>query len=109
MAFCTTCGAQVQGPFCGSCGAPAPGSAAQPPGAPGAPPVTPAAPSVAPAGPVSTPPAVGSAAATKTSPIIWILGGGFGLLLLGAIVGSMAMYYIAHQAKDPAPTMAEDT
>ena len=52
--------------------------------------------------PPAPPPAVGPATATKTSPIIWILGGCFGLLVLGAIVGGMAMYYIAHKAKDAA-------
>jgi len=51
---------------------------------------------------------VGPAAATKTSPIIWILGGCFGLLVLGAIVGGMAMYYIAHKAKDAARMMEKN-
>jgi hypothetical protein len=55
-----------------------------------------------PSAPMAAPPAVGPATAAKTSPLIWILGGCFGLLVLGAIVGSMAMYYIAHKAKDAA-------
>jgi hypothetical protein len=64
--------------------------------------MTPAAPPVMPAGTVAPPPAVGPATATKASPLVWILGGCFGLLVLGAIVGGLAMYYIAHKAKDAA-------
>jgi hypothetical protein len=54
------------------------------------------------------PPAVGPATATKTSPIIWILGGCFGLLVLGGILGSMVLYYIGHKAKDAARMMEKN-
>jgi hypothetical protein len=45
------------------------------------------------------PPPVGPATAKKTSPIVWILGGCFGLVVLGAVVGGLIMYYVAHKAK----------
>jgi len=100
MAFCTKCGAQVQGPFCGSCGAPAPGGGVQPPAA-GAPPVTPPAPAAA-------GPPVGPATATKTSPIIWILGGCFGLLVIGGLATTLVLYYIGHKAKQVAHMMEKN-
>src|SRR5712692_8361139 len=107
MAFCTNCGAQVQGPFCGKCGAPAPKAGVSAPGAPAsvAPPgaaVPPPPVAAAPPPPAAATPAVGPAAAAKTSPLVWILGGCFGLLVLGAIVGGMSMYYIAHKARQAA-------
>jgi len=100
MAFCTKCGAQVQGPFCGSCGAPAPAGGVQPPATSAVPPLTPPAP--------AAPPPVGPATATKTSPLVWILGGCFGLLVLGAIGGGLTMYYIAHKARQAAHMMEKN-
>jgi hypothetical protein len=100
MAFCTKCGAQVQGPFCGSCGTPAPaGSAPQPgagpqPGGAAPPPVTPSVPAFVP--PVS------AAAPQKTSAVVWILGGCGGLVVLAALVGGITMYYVAHKVKQAA-------
>src|SRR5947207_2968860 len=106
MAFCTNCGAQVQGPFCGSCGTPAatssapqPGPAPQPgaapqPGSIAPPPIPPS---------VSAPvPPVSAAAPQKTSAVVWIIGGCGGLVVLAALVGGMAMYFIAHKAKQAA-------
>jgi hypothetical protein len=84
MAFCTKCGAQVQGPFCGSCGAAA-GAAA-----PGA--------AASPVPPPVAPPAVSTAAATKTSPLVWVLAGCGGLIVLAAIVAGLALHFIAHKA-----------
>src|SRR5882672_7778779 len=97
MAFCTKCGAQVQGPFCGSCGTPAPAggapqpSAGPPPGGPAPPPFTPPMP-----GPVAP---VSASAPQKTSAVVWILGGCGGLVVLAALVGGIAMYYVAHKAQ----------
>lgn len=99
MAFCTNCGAEVKGPFCGSCGAAAPAGAAASGGA-----STPAAPqqpafsSSAPPAPTA-PPASAPAAAAKTSPLVWILGGCGGLIVLVALIGGAALYYIGHKAK----------
>src|SRR2546427_10331983 len=84
MAFCTNCGAEVSGPFCGKCGAPAPGA-------------MPAQGSTAPAGgvpagggtpppPYSAPPTTPAAAAAKNSPLIWILAGCGGLIVLWMIL-----------------------
>lgn len=87
MAFCTKCGAQVQGPFCGSCGAAASASGAPAQGVPASPVAPPAAPS-----------SVSTAAATKTSPLIWVLAGCGGLIVLAAIVGGLALHFIAHKA-----------
>src|SRR5439155_24838641 len=106
MAFCTKCGAQVQGPFCGSCGTPAatssapqPGPAPQPgaapqPGSTAPPPIPPS---------VSAPvPPVGAAAPQKTSAVVWIIGGCGGLVVLAALVGGITMYYVAHKVKQAA-------
>ena len=101
MAFCTSCGAQVQGPFCGSCGATAgsanvpskPGTGPQAGGA-AASPVTP--PASAPVPPVS------ASAPQKTSAVVWILGGCGALVVLAALVAGAGMYFIAHKAKQGA-------
>jgi predicted lipid-binding transport protein (Tim44 family) len=61
-----------------------------------------ASPPAAPPAAAAPPPAAAPATAAKTSPIIWILGGCFGLLVLGAIAGGMVLYYIGHKAKDAA-------
>ena len=98
MAFCTKCGATVQGPFCGNCGAPA-GSAAG--GAPAAAP-GPAAPppSAAPPAPAAAPAAPATVA--KTSPVVWIVAGCGGLIVLMALAGGLAFYYLAHKARQVA-------
>ena len=84
MAFCTKCGAQVQGTFCGSCGTPASATAQGAPSTPVAPPA---------AGPLPS-----TAAATKTSPLIWVLAGCGGLLVLAAIVASLALHFFVNKA-----------
>jgi hypothetical protein len=100
MAFCTKCGAQVQGPFCGSCGTPAPAGSAPQPGA-GPQPGGAAPPPVTPSVPASVPP-VSAAAPQKTSAVVWILGGCGGLVVLAALVGGITMYYVAHKVKQAA-------
>jgi hypothetical protein len=40
--------------------------------------------------------------ARKTSPLIWVLAGCGGLIVLAMIVGGLAMYYIAHKASQVA-------
>lgn len=78
MAFCTNCGAEVQGQFCTKCGRQM-GAAAQPSpppqmpvpsGTPGAQPYAPGAP---------TP-------AKKRGPLFWVLLGCLGLLVIGALL-----------------------
>ena len=68
MAFCTTCGATVQGAFCQQCGTPSSAAA------------TPAAASQPQAAPVAPAPVKG-----KISPIVWILLAVVGVFVLGMI------------------------
>lgn len=108
MAFCTTCGAKVNGAFCTQCGTPISAAGQQPP-APAPPPVQApppiqAAPPVQPppyqAQPVAPPPSA-VPAQRKTSPIVWILVIILGLFVVGAIgVGGAIMYGVhkIHQA-----------
>jgi len=108
MAFCTKCGAQVQGPFCGTCGTPAAaGSASQPGPGPQQPGPGPQLGSAAPppVPPPSAPayvPQVSAAAPQKTSAVVWIIGGCGGLVVLAALVGGITMYYVAHKVKQAA-------
>src|ERR1019366_7482439 len=95
MAFCTSCGATVQGAFCQQCGTPS-SAAAAPSAAPHF-----AAPQAAPA-PVA-PPAKG-----KVSPIVWILLAVVGLFVLGIIGLVGAGLFVAHTvARNPGLVMAK--
>src|SRR5215471_15733122 len=94
MAFCTNCGAQVQGPFCGNCGTQAKTSAPGPTGSGTTPgPFAPVPPTATPAAPPASPTAPTTAA--KTSPLIWVLAGCGGLVVLAALVFG----FIAFKAK----------
>src|SRR5713101_9773084 len=111
MAFCTKCGAQVQGPFCGTCGTPAAAGSASQPGAgpipgPGPQPGGTAPPVVPPPAPAYVP-QVSAAAPQKTSAVVWILGGCGGLVVLAALVGGITMYYVAHKVKQAAHNPAQ--
>jgi hypothetical protein len=70
MAFCTTCGATVQGAFCQQCGTPSSAAAAAPA----------AVPQPQAAAPVAPAPVKG-----KVSPIVWILLAVVGVFVLGII------------------------
>jgi hypothetical protein len=85
MAFCTNCGATVQGAFCQQCGTPssAAASAAPPQGTPAAPPA----------------PVV-----KRTSPIVWILAAVAGIFVL-CILGLVAAGLFV--AKNPGLVMAK--
>lgn len=92
MAFCTSCGAPVEGRFCVKCGAPA-GAAA------------PAAPPRA-AAPAPMPAAAPGAAKKKISPIVWILVGILGLIVLVVVGVVGAGAYLAYKVKqNPALAM----
>lgn len=105
MAFCTSCGATVNGTFCSNCGTPAAGSAA-------------AAPTGAATAPAAAPiAAMPPAAPRKTSPIVWVLvalGAVFVLFIVGAIGVSALLVHKARQAgfstelmrKNPAAAVA---
>ncbi|HEV3331849.1 MAG TPA: zinc ribbon domain-containing protein [Bryobacteraceae bacterium] len=85
MAFCTNCGASVEGAFCKNCGTPAAsaGAGARAGAAAAAPPPVSAVPPSAPLPPLVQ---------RKTSPIVWILVIVLGLFVLGAI-GTLATGY----------------
>jgi hypothetical protein len=101
MAFCTTCGASVNGAFCTQCGTPlsVAGQAAgagnpppQPPPMQAAPP--PAAPPYSAAAPLPPP-----MAARKTSPLVWILVIVFGLFVLGGIAVVGTGLFVVHKVR----------
>jgi len=86
MAFCTSCGATVQGAFCQQCGTPSSAAAAQ----------------AAPAPPQAGPPAV--ALKRKTSVVVWILlavAGVFVLCIAGLIAAGL------YVARNPGVAMAK--
>ncbi len=98
MAFCTKCGAAISGDFCTSCGARV-GTPPQPDR-----PIPP---------PVYQPPArpVQSAgqpvpAKKKISPVLWIVGGCFGLLVIAAVIAVFTGFFVANKVRqaglDPA-------
>ena len=85
MAFCTSCGATVQGAFCQQCGTPLSAAAAQG------------------AVPQAVPP-VAAPVKRKTSPIVWILlavAGVFVLCIVGLIVAGL------YVARNPGTVMAK--
>lgn len=88
MAFCTNCGASMEGRFCTSCGAVS--DAATHEG------VQSAAP---PAAPQSGPP-VGSPAAKKSNVLVWVLAGCGGLILITILVGLAVSYFVARKASE---------
>jgi hypothetical protein len=94
MAFCTSCGATVQGAFCQQCGTPLSAAAAQA-----------AAPHAAPpqAVPVAPPPVKG-----KVSPVVWILLAVAGIFVLGIIglVGT-GLFVARTVARNPGLVMAK--
>ena len=95
MAFCTNCGATINGAFCTQCGRPA-GSAAPP--SPAAAPVPPAAAYQPP--PMAQPPfAPAVAAQRKTSPIVWVLVIVLGLFVLGGLTIAGLGFFVVHKVK----------
>jgi len=89
MAFCTNCGAAVNGAFCVQCGTPAKAAGGQPG-------VSPAA--SAPAGPATPQPVPGAVVPRKTSPVVWILVGVLGLFVLGGVAVVGTLRYFVHRA-----------
>lgn len=91
MAFCTKCGAQVNGAFCSQCGTAAPGSPA-------------AAPMSA---PMPAPMPMPAAAPRRTSPVVWILLGIFGIIVLGVVgVVATGAYFFHRVGSNPAAALA---
>lgn len=81
MAFCTNCGASMEGRFCTSCGATS--DAATPGGVqqPAAPPVVPPA-------------------AKKSNALVWVLAGCGGLILITILVGLAVSFFVARKAHE---------
>ncbi len=93
MAFCTNCGATVNGAFCPNCGTPAGAPAAQQRPAATAAMAGPAVPAAAqPADPY--PPG-----RRKTSPLVWVLVIVLGLFVLGGIATVAGGYFIYHKVR----------
>ncbi|HWB86115.1 MAG TPA: hypothetical protein VG675_18370 [Bryobacteraceae bacterium] len=103
MAFCTSCGANVTGPFCAKCGAPSSASAqAAPPPSPSvAPPAAPVTPVQAVPQPSYYSPGAGAVTPVKrgTSPIVWVLVIILGLFVLGGIAVVGGGMFLVHKAK----------
>jgi len=101
MEYCTNCGAQLKGPFCESCGAPAKSSAAAPGGG-----TAPTPPPASPGPPVQPPPAVTPATPAKTSPLVWVLAGCGGLIVIVALIFGVIAYkarqFVHSAQKNPA-------
>jgi len=89
MAFCTSCGATVQGAFCQQCGTPLSAAAASA------------------AAPAAAPPSVAPVKG-KISPVVWILLAVAGIIVLGIIGLVGAGLYVAHTvATNPGLVMAK--
>ena len=95
MPFCTNCGSQVDGAFCPSCGA-----RMSPAGAPGPQPAAPVPPA-----PIAPEPP-GLPAKKKTSPVVWVLVGCLGLIVIVGVVAIIGGFFVAQKVKqaglDPA-------
>lgn len=88
MAFCTKCGAAVEGSFCTKCGAQV--------GVSDGPGVQPGQP--APAGtPINLPPPA-APAPRKLGPLIWILGGCLALVIIAGVIAVSTGLFVAHKA-----------
>lgn len=89
MAFCTSCGATVQGAFCQQCG-------------------TPLSAAVSPAAAPQAAPTAAAPVKGKISPIVWILLAVAGIIVLGIVGLVGAGLYVAHTvAKNPGLVMAK--
>jgi len=87
MAYCTKCGTAVEGAFCIQCGTPVGASSGSGAAIPPPPPTAPQ---------VSAPPAAGSVP-KKRRPLLWILGGCLGLIVIGIIIAFLAGGYFLHK------------
>jgi hypothetical protein len=98
MAFCTKCGASIEGQFCTNCGTPI-GVA----GASGPPPETPG--SMPPPIPQS-PPAPVNIALKKHGPLLWILLGCLGVIVIAGVIAVSCGLFVINKARqagiDPA-------
>ena len=96
MAFCTNCGATVNGAFCTQCGAAASGAAA---GGPATPVSAAPAGSAGAAGIPSSPQPVMAVPPRRTSPLVWVLVIVLGLFILGGIAFGGLVWFGLHKAR----------
>ena len=96
MAFCTNCGATINGAFCTQCGRPAGAAAPPPPAAPPAPPV--AAYQPPPMGQPPLPP-VAAPGQRRTSPMVWVLVIVLGLFVLGGATIAGLSFFVVHKVR----------
>ena len=91
MAFCTKCGASVEGQFCPSCGTPVgvAGVPGPPPSEPGPPPPPVSTPSP---GPVNIP-------SKKRGPLFWILTGCLGLIIIAVVISASCGLFVWHKVR----------
>lgn len=87
MAFCTNCGATVNGAFCVQCGTPASAAAGQQPVGAQPPAMQPV-----------PQPVPGAVVPRKTSPIVWVLVGVLGLFVLLGVAAVGTLRYFVHKA-----------
>ena len=102
MAFCTNCGASVNGAFCVQCGTPVKAAAGQPaappPASPTPSPAFASSPVPPPVGPAAPQPIPGAVVPRKTSPVVWILVAVLGLFVVGGVVVVGTLRYFVHKA-----------
>jgi hypothetical protein len=91
MAFCTVCGATVNGAFCNQCGTPVSAAAGQAQAPPPPPRQTPPV--------MSAPVGVAAAAPSKTSPIVWVLVILLGLFVLGGLAVAGFTFFVVHKVR----------
>jgi hypothetical protein len=88
MAFCTSCGATVNGAFCPQCGTPVSVAASQP-----------ATPAPAAMPPVAGPVPPGMPVRRKTSPLVWVLVIVLGIFILGGVAVVGTGMFLMHKAR----------
>jgi hypothetical protein len=85
MAYCTQCGSVAEGRFCPQCGATVGAQSPQTPAPPTAQPTVPAA---------------GTTALNAKSPLVWVLGGCLGLILIGGLIAAATGWFVVNKAKE---------
>ncbi|HXB70932.1 MAG TPA: zinc ribbon domain-containing protein [Candidatus Acidoferrales bacterium] len=99
MAFCTRCGATVNGAFCVQCGTPAKAAAGQPIASPAGPPsASPPPTGPPPVGQATPQPVPGAMAPRRTSPLVWVLVAVLGLFVLIGVAAVGTLRYFVHKA-----------